>query len=67
MDLDYESRFYMVWILSSIVIGVFGAILYKVIQDIKKKEVTKVQYILAFIGSFIIALAFEWVLFYLAL
>lgn len=67
MDLDYESRFYMVWILSSIVIGVFGAILYKVIQDIKKKEVTKVQYTLAFIGSFIIALAFEWVLFYLAL
>ncbi|MDM1396715.1 hypothetical protein HX049_05950 [Myroides odoratimimus] len=67
MDLDYESRFYIVWILSSIVIGVFGAILYKVIQDIKKKEVTKVQYIFAFISSFITALAFEWVLFYLAL
>lgn len=67
MDLDFESKFFMVWIVSSIVIAIFGTLLYKVIQDAKQKKMSAVKYVIAFVTSLVIGLAFEWVLFYLAL
>lgn len=67
MNLDFESKFFIVWIVSSFVIAIFGTVLYKVIQDIKQSKSSIVNYIIAFIVSLVIGLAFEWVLFYLAL
>ncbi|MDM1347187.1 hypothetical protein HX017_09355 [Myroides marinus] len=67
MDLDFESKFFMVWIVSSVVIAIFGTLLYKVIQDAKQKKMSTVKYVVAFIVSLVMGLAFEWVLFYLAL
>lgn len=67
MDLDFESKFFMVWIVSSIVIAIFGTLLYRVIQDAKQKKMSTVKYVVAFIVSLVMGLAFEWVLFYLAL
>ncbi|MDM1378561.1 hypothetical protein [Myroides marinus] len=67
MDLDFESKFFMVWIVSSVVIAIFGTLLYKVIQDAKQKKMSTVKYVVAFIVSLVVGLAFEWVLFYLAL
>jgi len=67
MDLDFESKFFMVWIVSSVVIAIFGTLLYKVIQDTKQKKMSTVKYVVAFIVSLVMGLAFEWVLFYLAL
>lgn len=67
MDLDFESKFFMVWIVSSVVIAIFGTLLYKVIQDAKQKKMSTVKYVVAFIVSLVTGLAFEWVLFYLAL
>ncbi|KUF37839.1 hypothetical protein AV926_01770 [Myroides marinus] len=67
MDLDFESKFFMVWIVSSVVIAIFGTLLYRVIQDAKQKKMSTVKYVVAFIVSLVMGLAFEWVLFYLAL
>ncbi|MGL5274138.1 hypothetical protein SAMN04488018_102156 [Myroides marinus] len=67
MDLDFESKFFMVWIVSSVVIAIFGTLLYRVIQDAKQKKMSIVKYVVAFIVSLVMGLAFEWVLFYLAL
>lgn len=67
MGLDFESKFYLVWIVSSVIIGLGGTILYKIIQDIKEKKVSMIKYVLVFLGSTVLGLAFEWGLLYLAL
>lgn len=67
MDVDFGSKFLIVWMVTGIVIGIFGTVFYKVVQDIKKKQMGKLQYVYAFVVSLLLGLIFEWGLFYLAL
>lgn len=67
MDVYFGSKFLIVWILSGIVIGIFGTVFFKVIQDIKQRKMGKLQYVYAFVISLLLGMIFEWGLFYLAL
>lgn len=65
--MDYESKFYLVWVISSLIIGVGSTYLYKIIRDIKQEQVGRQKYATVFIGSTIFGIALMRGLFYLAL
>lgn len=65
--MDYESKFYLVWVISSLIIGIGGTYLYKIIRDIKQEQVGKQKYVMIFLGSTVFGIALMRGVFYLAL
>lgn len=65
--IDYGSKFSVVWIIVSLAIGLFGTVLYKAILEMKQEKLSKQQYVIAYVISFVFGLIFTRGIFYLAL